>query len=235
MADDMNNIHKGHRKRLKERFIKEGLSSFEPHEVLEFMLYYVIKRGNTNEQGHRLLHEFKSLEGVFNASLEQLREIDGIGFESALYIKFLGELFSYYNRSKNKTDRLIPGTEEAKRFFLSLFEYSSHEEFYVICLNSAYNIIRIWKAPSGGLDSVSVDTKQVMKFVLSNNAYSVILAHNHPSGALIPSDNDIMLTKLYEHNFRLTDIKLIDHIIVANGDYISIKKHPMYNKRKGIV
>ena len=225
------NPHENHRQRMREKFIENGLSAFKDHEVLEFMLFYVIRRGNTNVQGHKLLKKFGTIEGVLSAPISQLQEIEGIGYESALYIKFLNELFAYYNKSKHQAGIFLIGSEFATDTLHNLFKDAVCEELYVICLNASYNIIRVERLSSGDMDSASVDPKKIMRFVLSNNAHAVVLAHNHPSGTLIPSNNDILVTKMCEYNFSMTGIKFIDHIIVAGDEYISIKKHPLYNAR----
>ena len=90
------NLHEGHRQRLKERFIKNGLSDFEDHNVLELLLFYSVPRSDTNELGHKLLKKFGSLSNVFDAPVDELCKVEGIGLHSATLIKLIPELCNLY-------------------------------------------------------------------------------------------------------------------------------------------
>ncbi|MEG2852596.1 MAG: UPF0758 domain-containing protein, partial [Hydrogenoanaerobacterium sp.] len=112
----MDNPHAGHRKRLRERFIKNGLDNFEKHNVLELLLFNSVPRQDTNELAHRLMEEFGSLSGVFDAPVEELMKLDGIGENSAVLIKLIPAISKVYLDDKNTIGTLVRSTDESINF-----------------------------------------------------------------------------------------------------------------------
>ena len=218
------NLHEGHRQRLKDRFLKEGLSNFEDHNILEILLFYSVPRSDTNEIAHKLLKKFGSLSAVFDASLEELCTVDGIGVHSATLIKLMPEISSAYGIDKTKNIRQLNTIQELGAYFIPKFIGKKDEESYIVLLDNKNKIIKCELVAKGSVDAVQLSIRTIISQAINNNATSVVLAHNHPAGVALPSANDIKMTKRLFEALRLADIKLKDHIIVADDDFVSLRQ-----------
>lgn len=218
------NLHEGHRQRLKDRFLKEGLSNFEDHNILEILLFYSVPRADTNEIAHKLLKKFGSLSAVFDASLEELCTVDGIGVHSATLIKLMPEISSAYGIDKTKNIRQLNTIQELGAYFIPKFIGKKDEESYIVLLDNKNKIIKSELVAKGSVDAVQLSIRTIISQAINNNATSVVLAHNHPAGVALPSANDIKMTKRLFEALRLADIKLKDHIIVADDDFVSLRQ-----------
>ena len=218
------NLHEGHRQRLKDRFLKEGLSNFEDHNILEILLFYSVPRADTNEIAHKLLKKFGSLSAVFDASLEELCSVDGIGVHSATLIKLMPEISSAYGIDKTKNIRQLNTIQELGAYFIPKFIGKKDEESYIVLLDNKNKIIKSELVAKGSVDAVQLSIRTIISQAINNNATSVVLAHNHPAGVALPSANDIKMTKRLFEALRLADIKLKDHIIVADDDFVSLRQ-----------
>ena len=136
-------IHDGHRQRLKDRFLSQGLSGFEPHNILELLLFYSIPRSDTNEIAHRLLNEFKTVSGVFEASVEDLCRIKGVSMHTATLIKLIPEISYVYNIDKTKDIEIVTDTARAGRYFVPRFSGKTYEEVHVMLLDDKNKITPI--------------------------------------------------------------------------------------------
>ena len=217
------NLHEGHRQRLKQRFLAGGLSGFEDHNILELLLFYSVPRADTNELGHKLIKKFGSLSAVFEASIEELCDVEGIGVHSAVLIKLIPELCNAYNVDKTKNVKVLNSIEDISKYFIPRFIGKQTEELHMVLLDSKNKIIKSEVIAKGSLHTVDIPTRHIISQAINNNAIGIVLAHNHPGGVAIPSGNDIMITKRLFEALRLADIALIDHIIVADDDSVSLR------------
>ena len=217
-------VHKGHRDRLRERYLKDGLDSFEDHQVLELLLFYSIQRKDTNEIAHRLLKEFGSLANVLDASGEDLMNVEGIGMNSAVLLSCISDVFRKYKQSLMDKNPLIETTSGAMIYAKNLLEGRKYENLYVICLNGKGEIIHSRKVAEGTLSEVSAYPRKIVEAALQCKAFSVILAHNHPGGSAMPSEADLLVTRKVAKALALVDIELKDHIIVGKDKAISLKE-----------
>lgn len=215
-------VHDGHRKRLKRRFLSEGLDSFEDHNILEMLLFYALPRSDTNEIAHRLLEQFKSLSGVFDAPLEELCKIKGISEHSATLIKLIPRLTSAYHTDKSKDIKIISSTNAAGKFFVPRFYGKANEEVHVMLLDDKKKVIKCEKVFEGTVNSTPITVKKVVAMAVNSNATGVILAHNHPGGIALPSKSDLRATEKIYRALELINIQLCDHIIVADDDFVSL-------------
>ncbi len=216
------NLHEGHRKRLKQRFIKDGLSTFEDHNILELLLFYSIPRNDTNEIGHRLIKKFGSLSNVFDAPIEELCKVEGIGEHSALLIKLIPEVCNIYHTDKTEKITVVNTTNIAGRYFLPRFMGKISEEVHVMLLDDKKKFIKSEMISKGTVNASAVSVRKIVSVAINNNATGVILAHNHPTGVALPSTADILTTKRIYNALKLMDIQLCDHIVVADNDYVSM-------------
>ncbi|MBQ7902601.1 MAG: DNA repair protein RadC [Oscillospiraceae bacterium] len=215
-------LHDGHRKRLKARFLTDGLSGFEDHNILELLLFYSIPRSDTNEIAHLLLNEFKSLSAVFDAPVEELCKIKGISNHTATLIKLIPELLSVYHTDKTKDTKIVNSTNEAGRFFIPRFYGKKNEEVHIMLLDDKKKLIKCEKLFEGTVNSSPVTVKKIVASVVNSNATAVVIAHNHPGGIALPSRSDIITTEKIFKALKLINVELSDHIIVADDDFVSL-------------
>lgn len=216
-------LHDGHRNRLKNRFLNEGLTNFEDHNVLELLLFYSIPRSDTNEIAHELLNKFGSLHGVFEAGMEDLMSVNGISRHSAVLIKMIPELFVVYGRDKVRDIQKINSSDDAKEFFIPRFYGKVREEVQLVLLDDKMNIIKWVKIYEGSVNSANVPIRKIVEIAIENRATNVIIAHNHPTGLILPSKDDLRATAKVREALALVDIKLLDHVIVSDNEAASLK------------
>lgn len=216
-------LHDGHRNRLKNRFLNEGLTNFEDHNVLELLLFYSIPRSDTNEIAHELLNKFGSLHGVFEAGMEDLMSVNGISRHSAVLIKMIPELFVVYGRDKVRDIQKINSSDDAKQFFIPRFYGKVREEVQIVLLDDKMNIIKWVKIYEGSVNSANVPIRKIVEIAIENRATNVIIAHNHPTGLILPSKDDLRATAKVREALALVDIKLLDHVIVSDNEAASLK------------
>lgn len=224
-------MHEGHRLRLKQRFLSEGLNSFEDHEVLELILYYTIPQGDTNPLAHRLIERFHTLSGVFNADEKDLLEVEGIGSHSATLIKLIPQLSQLYASLAMRSRSKILSTSDAGEYVCSRIGMLSNEVFALVCLDAQRQILAFEIIDEGTVSQANVHPRKVLECALRHNCSAVILAHNHPSGSLIASENDRLFTKKLCSVFDAVGIEVADHIIAANSaQYTSMRDEGIITK-----
>ena len=216
-------LHDGHRNRLKNRFLNEGLTNFEDHNVLELLLFYSIPRSDTNEIAHELLNKFGSLHGVFEAGMEDLMSVNGISRHSAVLIKMIPEFFVVYGRYKVRDIQKINSSDDAKQFFIPRFYGKVREEVQLVLLDDKMNIIKWVKIYEGSVNSANVPIRKIVEIAIENRATNVIIAHNHPTGLILPSKDDLRATAKVREALALVDVKLLDHVIVSDNEAASLK------------
>ena len=216
------NPHAGHRQRKKEQFRRHGLDAFAPHEALELLLYYAIPRVDTNGMAHALLRRFGSLDGVFRAPVEELMQVEGIGENAALLIRLVPQL---YQRSLIELDRpgvIIKDYESAGHFFLKYFWGERTEIVLELCVDGKGRMLGCHRLSQGGSSAAAFNVRDAVRYALADNAVSVYLAHNHPSGYAVPSEQDYAATWTVRESLRTVGVELLDHFVVADNDFVSI-------------
>ena len=220
--------HDGHRERLRRRFLKTGLDSFEPHEILELLLTYVIPRRDTNPIAHALLNKFGTLDKVFDATASDLMAVDGIGESAALFLRLLPEVFRQYSISHQDTENpkiSLTNSIAVCKFMIPYFVGLNVEVCYLIALDNNAAPIRVENIATGTVSAVTPYFRNIVDKLLVCNASGAILCHNHPSGNAAPSKNDIGFTVDLDYLLESTDIPLLDHIIIGSHDYYSFAEN----------
>ncbi len=219
------NVHKNHRNRLRQKFIENDIEALQPHEVLELLLFYAYRQRDTNEIAHNLLKKFGSLSGVFEADINSLQEVEDVGYNTAVFLKLQGNIQRYYMKEKfSKMRNLQITPQNIGEYARHLFYGYTDEVFYLISLNSNCEVISADIISKGTVNSSVVYSREVVKKALETKAVFVILAHNHPNGVLAPSEGDVKTTKVLAEALNFINVKLIDHVIVARGEHISLFK-----------
>ncbi|MBQ9747444.1 MAG: RadC family protein [Clostridia bacterium] len=215
-------MHKNHRERLKNRFLAEGLDGFEPHNVLELLLFYGIPQKDTNELAHTLINRFGSLSAVFDAPYEELITVPGIKEHSATLIKMIPQLSRRYFFDKNVCEKTLDSTEKLGEYFVNKYIGATVETVYLLLLDNKYEPIECILIHEGAVNSAAITTRRLVELALFRRASMAVLAHNHPNGLPIPSMEDIYTTKDIARAFELLDIHFMAHILVAGDRYADI-------------
>lgn len=214
------NSHAGHRKNLKERFLKDGLSSFQEHEILELALFFTIPRRNTNDIAHDLISKFGSFKNVVAADYQDLLRCDNIGENSALFLKLLDAILIKYRFSDKKIKR-IRCINDACNYFVKLLYGEKNEKLFVMCLGTNFEILHVELVAEGSINSAPIYPRKIAQIALKCNSSFIILAHNHPSGTPRPSRQDIDCTLNVLNVLLPLEINLVDHIITHDDEYYS--------------
>ena len=218
-------IHQGHRERVRERFLKTGFDGFSDVNILEMILFYSVPRKDTNELAHTLLDEFGSLSGVLDASYDSLIKIKGISPNTASHLTMITKLFQVYETDKFKKEKIIlKNSETTGQYCISKFIGETNEKLYAILLDNNNAVIKSALISKGTPNTASVNLRLIVEQVVVSHATSVILAHNHPNGVAAPSSDDIQSTLLVSNTLSNINVRLLDHIIVADRDYIALAK-----------
>lgn len=219
----MDNIHKEHRLRKRRQFYDHGADAFADHELLELLLFYAIGRKDVNGLAHTLIDEFGSLDAVFAAPVEALEQINGIGTQTALLIKLVPELMRRAHLTSVSNDVPLDTVERIGNFFLDLFLAESSEVMYQLCLDAKGRKLNCRKLSEGGSAAVTLNLRTIVQNALKCNAVMVVIAHNHPSGVAFPSQEDKVATAQIRDALAAVNVQLVDHIVVANNDFISFR------------
>jgi len=217
-------IHSGHRERMKNKFLKDGLDGFESHAVLEILLYYGIPLKDTNSIGHTLIKKFGSLSGVFDAPYEELMKIEGLGKSSATLIKLIPQICRRYQENLDKDKSWIFSYEEAGKLLINKFIGRTDEVIVLMLLDSRNRMIYCDVVNEGTVTTANIYVKKIVRLAVQYNAVYAILSHNHPSGECMPSKQDLNSTKWIYDALKIVEVKLIDHVIVSGKDFFSIAK-----------
>lgn len=215
-------VHDGHRKRLRQRFVTEGLDHFSDIQVLELMLFYCIPRQDTNPIAHALLDHFGSLSQVLEAPVEELQKVEGIGENTAIFLRLVTQVGRYYLTDRASKAKVLPTLESCAQYLQSYFFGRSVETVYLLCLDAKCKMLCCKKISEGDVNSTGLSVRKIVETALSTNASSVVLAHNHPGGLAIPSNADIQTTMRIAAALQAVDVNFIDHILVTDDDYVSL-------------
>ena len=220
--------NQGHRERIKEKFLKNGIDGFAEYEILELLLTYCIPRKDTKPIAKELLNKFKSLDNVFKADFDKLSAIDGLGKNSIAFLKLIGDLPSIIYKDELKNKKLvdketlkISNKDILLKYLRNKIGYEEIEKFYVLYLSSSNEVIEFEENSVGTLDRSSVYPREIYKKIINLNAKSIILAHNHPSDNITPSKCDIELTNEIAKGLKNFGALLIEHIIITKNSYFS--------------
>ena len=215
-------IHAGHRQRVKERFQKEGLDNFSEIQVLELLLFYAIPRQDTNEIAHRLLECFGSLPQVMEAPIEELEKVSGVGHNAALLLNLATSVGRYYMVRRSQQTTILRTIQECGDYLKSVFIGRRTEVVYLLCLNANCNVISCREVGEGEINVAVISPRRVVEIALAEKASTVVLAHNHPSGVALPSQEDVLVTQRLAAALAAVDVTLFDHLIVADDDFVSM-------------
>lgn len=214
------NLHNGHRARIRAAYLERGLDGMADHEVLELLLTYAIPRIDVNPVAHRLLNTFGSLSDVLSAEPQQLMRVEGIGAQAASYLHLL---FDVHRRINLQSIQNIGGAarletpQDACRYALALASRDRYETLRLISLDSSMTVLHTDVLASGTLTKVAVEPRRVIETALLHNARYLILTHNHPSGILVPSSDDAEAATVIQDVASKLEIDVRDQLILSKN------------------
>lgn len=222
MSKELNkNPYDGHRRRLRVRFRKTGLEGFHDYEFIELLLTYAIPQRDVKPIAKELIHRFDGVKGIFDASIEELTSITGIGERTAILIKLLKDGATLYLKTRIKRKEVLSSPQDVLNFCQYALSGERNEKFTVIYLTAKNEVIEVETLDEGTINRTAVYPRKVIEGALRNNASALIFVHNHPSGDPTPSITDRKLTEDLERAASTVDITVHDHIIVGKNSHFS--------------
>ncbi len=216
-------VHDGHREHMRRRFLEDGLEHFADHEALELLLYFAIPRRDTNPMAHALMDRYGSLSAAMAAPIEDLQKVEGIGENAALLLKLVPRLCHKARLADaHRQDLILNTAGRAGAYLMERFMDEKNEVVYQLCLDQKGKLLACKRLGEGGISSAPLDIRRLVENAILNSASAVILAHNHPSGLAKASEEDFAATEQARAALSTIGVPLSDHIIVADGDFVSL-------------
>ena len=213
------NPHANHRQRMLDRAMANGFDNFADHELLEMMLFYSIPRVNTNPTAHALLERFSTVKDVMSASVDELCTVDGVGTKSAVMIGLLTELMRRYERAAFQQPMSYRSVGQIARYLHPYFVGVNVERLYLLLFNNRMNLIDCILISEGVVNATDISITKISKAIFQKNAAAVLLAHNHPNGLPIPSEEDIQMTEALQVHLSTFNVVLLEHLVFVDYRY----------------
>lgn len=217
----------GHRKRLKDRFLQSGLDGFLDYEIIELLLTLGTPRRDCKQMAKEAIKKFSGLVGVLDASLEDLQQIKGIGSFNAFGIKLFQAVSEQYAKEKIPKKISLESTQIIAKYLQEKFGRDMREHFIMLCMDSRRKLTKICDISTGCLNASLIHPREIFKEAIKNNSASIIISHNHPSGEVDPSEEDLVVTKRIIEAGEIMGIKVLDHIIISKTHSFSFKENKL--------
>lgn len=222
------NIHAGHRERLRENMLKTGLYNLDDVHFLEILLTYTITRADTNPIAHALLDTFGSIDEIFNAGIEALLTIKGVGVKTAKFLQYMSVSAYMYNKAcvmkKPKLDTL----GRLVNFIRKILPPSDNEQMILVILNKNMTL-KSYKIFNGVSHSfISLDVNEVTDFLVKYKAHFCAIAHTHPKHNAMPSMEDLEMFKSFNTILNALSINLMENVILGENEFFSLKSRQEY-------
>ena len=212
----------GHRKRLRERYVKNGYEALQDYEIIELLLTFVKQRVDTKPLAKQLIKKYGTIEEILKADIKDLKETEGIGDITAVFLNFVGDIAACSFKDKAEKEKIsFRNKNQLISYLRNDIGFSKNEEFKVLFLNSVNEIIETEILFTGTIDKSAVYPRKILERALYHNARSIVFVHNHPSGNVSPSEKDIELTEEVKKFFKIVDINVLDHIIITKNSHFS--------------
>lgn len=224
----MSGIHDGHRKRMKEQFMKNGAEVFNDHQILELLLFYSLPRIDTNPIAHELINKFGSLPAALDASYEELMKVNHITENTAVLLKLIPSISKLYGTQKASFKTPMNTKESIYEYFRHLFINDRTEVLKICLLDDELCLKECVNVETGVANTTPVSARKIAEIVFRSNSSNIILAHNHPNGKAIPSDEDVITTRKLKAVMQELGISLLDHVIVGSDTSVCSMKTAGY-------
>lgn len=215
---------------MTRRFLRGVPDAMTDAELLELLLRFSTE--DAKALAERILTQCPNIAAVIEADADTLRSIEGIDEESVLLLRLVPELHRRYFLSRSRDEKRLTTSADFGRFLLPYFYGARDEMVYLLLLDAAGKVLNCKLIGHGSVNSANVPMRRVVQEALTSNASGVVLAHNHPSGVALPSKEDADLTARLRDTLDALQILLLDHIVVADDDFVSMREsgyfHRMY-------
>lgn len=223
-------IHTGHRQRVKARLLEYGGQSMDDYQLLELLLFYTRPQGDVNPLAHRIINRFGSLKNVLDADPAELKEIVGVSDNTAALFRLCYEVMIRYQRSQVEPGIPIRSTEEAGDALRPYFVGAKEEMVYLLSLDSKGKLLACDLISQGSADAVLLNQRKIVERAINRRTTRIYLAHCHVSGLALPSREDIWSTRQLKQALQPLNIRLLDHLIFSDGDYISMAQSDLLDE-----
>lgn len=210
----------GHRQRLRDKFLEQGIESFTDSEIIELLLTFGTPRSDCKEAARAALARFKTLPAVLDAAPAELQQIKGVGPKNIFALQFIQGVARRYLRQRIVGKQYVHSSREVADYLIHAMRGLQHEVFTVVFLDAAHAIIDSAVVAEGTVTVNTVYPRELVKAALARNAAALVIAHNHPSGSLAPSRQDEDLTRSLHLVCSFMHINLLDHLIIGSGDQV---------------
>lgn len=216
----------GHRHRLRERFLKSGFAGFADYEIVELLLTLAIPRRDVKPSAKALLARFGSVRGVLDAPLEGLRRVDGLGEVAPVALRVIRETANLYLQQAAEGGEPFREPDALVRFWRSRIGSLPYEVFEVAYLDSAGRLLRdgVERLEEGTVDRATVYPRRILEAALRRNAAALVVAHNHPTGEVNPSEQDKLLTRALSLAAATVSVRLLEHLVVSPDKVFSFRE-----------
>lgn len=217
--------HKGHRKRMKNRYSSFNFENFAEHELVELILFYSIPRKNTNEIAHALLERFGTINRMAEASIDELKLVNGVGDNSAVLIKLILSCAKKYAEDSQKPEKRLNTIDKAVYHANMNTMGAVKELVYATFLDNSLNVIDTNLIAVGTIDEVAPPVRTIVELSILKRADAVMIMHNHPGGCVEASPADIHFTMSLEQTLSMIGVHLVEHIIVGGTEHNTVLKN----------
>lgn len=221
------NPHSGHRSRVKQQFLTYGGEHLHDHQILELILFYALPQRDVNPLAHTLLDTFGNLHSLMNAPASELKKVEGISDHTAALIKLFPEVARRYYQEEIDPGTIVNCSEDAAAVLSPCFVGAEVEMVYLLCADAKGKLLGCERITRGAVDAVLVDQRRIVEKALQYRASQIYVAHCHINGLARPSMEDISSTRRLQQTLESMGISLADHLIFADGDYVSLAQSGM--------
>lgn len=219
------NLHKGHRQRLKKRYVDENGEGFCDHELIELLLFYGVPRKNVNEMAHELYERFGSISGLASADIDELKLVKGVGDSTAVLIKLVTSLAQRIAAEQNVPKKRLNTLKALAEYAQSYLLGATVEQVYLIMMDNSLRVIDTKLIAVGSLKEVKPTIRRALELIILKRASAVALAHNHPNGGVEASYADVEFTSVFKCELDVIDVRFVEHIVVDGSSYNAIMRH----------
>ena len=217
--------HFGHRSRLRSIASNTDILTLPEHQILELILTFILPQKDVNPLAHELLNEFGSIANVFEASVDDLVKVKGIGEVAANFLNFCSKIPEIYKNSRANTRCRLNTVDDILNFLRSTVDFSSVEKFYYLCLNSKGDMLCFKSLGSGSVSQLYINNREFVQQVLRYPTHTIAICHTHPHGIPQPSEEDRAFTQTLSTLLDTLNIRLCDHIILSPDGHYSFFQH----------
>lgn len=218
--------YRGHRQRLRERFLKSGLDGFADYEVVELLLTLAIPRSDVKQPAKELIARFGNLRGILDAPIEEIQAVRGLGTVTPVALKVIKAAATLYLQQSSEGQDSLADPSRLVDFWRMRIGALPNEVFQVAYLDSGYRLLRdgVETLEEGTIDRAVVYPRRVVESALRRGAAGLVLAHNHPNGNVSPSEQDKLLTRAIVLAAEAVGVKIVDHLIVSANESFSFRR-----------